>query len=81
MSFAEYPRSGSNVCHNYSPASSSSEEGIDIDTVVENQNTCSVKLVEGNQNNSAKLRTLIADTDKVFGKSKINFWIFQQAIV
>ena len=76
-SLAEYPRSGSNICHNYLPASSSSEEGIDIDTIAENQNTCPVKLVEGNQNNSAGLTTWSAGTDEVFGKSKINLWIFQ----
>ena len=62
ISFAEYPRSGSNICHNYLPASSSSEEGIDIDTIAENQNTWSVKLVEGNQNNSAMLTTSSAGT-------------------
>ena len=69
---AEYPRSGSNICHNYLPASSSSEEGMDIDTITENQTTCSVKLGKGNQNNSARFRTLSAGTNNVFGKSKIN---------
>ena len=77
ISIAEYPRSGSNICHNLLPASSSSEEGSDVDTIAENQNTCPVKLVEGNQNNSAGLTTSSAGTDEVFGKSKINLWIFQ----
>ena len=77
ISLAEYPRSGSNIFHNLLPASSSSEEGSDIDTIAENQNTCPVKLVEGNQNNSAGLTTSSAGTDKVFGKSKISLWIFQ----
>ena len=72
ISLAEYPRSGSNICHNYLLASSSSEEGIDIDTIAENQNRCPVKLLEGNQNNSAGLTTSSAGTDKVFDKSKIN---------
>ena len=77
LSIAEYPRSGSNICHNLLPASSSSEEGSDVDTIAENQNTCPVKLVEGNQNNSAGLTISSAGTDKVFGKSKISLWIFQ----
>ena len=77
ISIAEYPRSGSNICHNLLPASSSSEEGSDVDTIAENQNTCPVKLVEGNQNNSAGLTISSAGTDKVFGKSKISLWIFQ----
>ena len=77
ISIAEYPRSGSNICYNLLPASSSSEEGSDVDTIAENQNTCPVKLVEGNQNNSAGLTTSSAGTDKVFGKSKISLWIFQ----
>ena len=77
ISIAEYPRSGSNICHNLLPASSSSDEGSDVDTIAENQNTCPVKLVEGNQNNSAGLTTSSAGTDKLFGKSKISLWIFQ----
>ena len=43
---------------------------MDIDTIAENQTTCSVKLGEGN--NSARFRTLSAGTNNVFGKSKIN---------
>ena len=50
---------------------------MDIDTIAENQNTCSVKLIEGNQNNLARLTTLSAGTDRVFGKSKINLWLSQ----
>ena len=45
---------------------------MDIDTIAENQTTCSVKLGKGNQNNSARFRTLSAGTNNVFGKSKIN---------
>ena len=45
---------------------------MDIDTIAENQTACSVKLGEGNQNNSARFKTLSAGTNKVFGKSKIN---------
>ena len=48
---------------------------MDIDTIAENQNTCSVKLIEGNQNNLARLTTLSAGTDRVFGKSKINLCV------